>query len=305
MQTTVSTTSRQRELHDRMETYIETRRRAFLPRVREIAASAGIPEATLLFLAHLRQVTTDDSVPVERLRRRAVYATREGWRARFDELVSAGLAEPAAPDWRITPHGQRLIGRVWEATREQQRSLPLPAEPLRRVVAAMEGCVRDLQPRDTDRLASIRRMAPRGGEDVGDAARAEQAMFELAVTHDDGHIAAWENAGYRGPLLNVLTQVWYGKTTRAELLEALPQDPADVDRHIDELIEHGDLERDGDDVRLMPQGKATRDRIEADTDRLGFAAWPQAEALERLLTDLDKLIAALPPEDQLPAGATH
>ena len=112
-------------------------------------------------------------------------------------------------------------------------------------------------------------------------------------------------AGYRGPVLNVLTHVWYGKTKHADLVKALPQDPADVDRHIDELVERGDLDRAGDEIRLTPQGKATRDRIEEETDRLGFAVWPAGEALERLFGDLDALIAALPSEDQLPVGPTH
>lgn len=304
--TAQSTIERQLALHDVMEAYIERRRRAFLPKAREIAAEAGISDAELLFLMHLRQVADGDTLRVARLRRRAVYSTKEGWRTRLEALERVGLVERSGEDWRLTQSGSGLVARAWSATREQQRALPLPQEPLHRVVAALEEAVRDAPARDTDRLSSVRRMAP-PDERTHDAVRAEQAMFELAVTHDDGHIAAWESAGYSGTALDVLTQVWYGHDTVAKLRAALAtkQEEADTDRHIAELVHRGDLERDGDAVRLTAQGRAMRERIEAETHRLGFARWPRGEALERLFADIEALVATLPAEEELPKGPTH
>lgn len=290
-----------------MERYIERRRRAFLPEVQRLAAEADITESALLFLMYTRQLDTDGRVPLARLRRRAVYATKEGWRARLEPALAAGMLESDEAGWHLTSRGRAQVEQAWLASRAHQRSLPLPAAPLRRAVAALEAIVRDAPARDDERLASVRRTAPPDRDSEHLAVRVEQAMFETAVLHDDGHIGAWERAGYAGPVLDVLTRVWQGRDTHAALVEALAstQERADVDRGIAELVRRGDLVREGDAVRLTEQGRARRDAIEAETDRVGFARWPRGEALEGLIADVDALAAALPPEDALPVGPTH
>lgn len=298
---------RAREFHDLMERYIETRRRAFLPRVRAMAADAGLAERDLLFIGYTRQVSDGDRIPVALLRRRACYSTAEPWRTRLGTLEAAGLVRPEGDDWVLTSSGREVVSRFWREDAEHRTSLGLPAEPLHRVVGALEAAVRDRTAGPGDRLTSIRRTAPADRDRQHDAVRAEQAMFELAVTLDDGHIRAWQAAGYPGPVLDVLTQVWYGKTDRAGLHEALStkQPPQDVDRHVTELERRGDLRVDGDGISLTDQGRAAREAIEAETDRIGLGHWPQGEDLERLIGDLAALVDALPPEDQLPAGPTH
>jgi hypothetical protein len=160
-------------------------------------------------------------------------------------FVGAGLAEATSDGWRLTPQGRAIVDRFWQADHAHRASLPFPAGPLRRVVATLERIVRGIEGGPHDRLTSIRRTAPPERERAPDAVRAEQAMFELAVTLDDGHIRAWEHAGCSGPMLDVLTQVWYGKTTDADLREALAtkQDPRDIEAHMDALIRAGDLRR--------------------------------------------------------------
>ena len=304
---TASTAERQRELHDVMERYIERRRRAFLPEIRRMAAEVGVSDSVLLFLTFTRQLDTDGGIPLAGLRRRAVYATKEPWRARLDPAIAAGLAEPTDRGWRLTPRGRELVERVWEATRAQQQALPLPEEPLRRVVQALEAIVRDVPATDDQRLAFIRRTAPRDGERAPLATRAEQAMFEVAVLHDDGHIGAWERAGYDGPTLDVLTHVWRGCATRTALVEKLGrgQDIANIDRAIAELERRGELTRDGEHVALTDRGRRLRESIEEETDRVGFARWPRGDALESLIADVEALVAALPSEDELLVGPTH
>lgn len=297
--------ARQRELHDLMEKFIGTRRRAFIPRSRELATQFGLSEATLPFLAHLRQIAEGDFIPLERLRRRLCYASREGWRAKLAELVAAGLAKQESDGWRLTSKGMAAIETAWTNIYDQLRALPLPKDPLRRTVAALDAIVGPAKGSEYDRLTMIRRCAPpRSSED---AVRVEQLMFETCVLLDDGHIHAWGDAGYAGPVLDVLTKVWYGATTREELHKALSysQEPTHVDRHIDELMARGDLTRSGDTVAMSEQGHAARDRIEERTNEVGLARWPRGEELERLIGDVSALVAALPPEDQLPNGPTH
>lgn len=302
-----SIATRQRELHDVMERFIEHRRRAFLPEVRRIAAEAGVSETGLLFLAYTRQLDASGGIPLAGLRRRAVYATKEPWRARLDEVVAAGLAEPAQGGWRLTARGREVVERTWEATYAQQRALPLPAEPLRRVVETLEGIVRDVPAMADQRLAFIRRTAAAERDRAQLATRVEQAMFETAVLHDDGHIGAWERAGYDGPTLDVLTQVWRGCATRSDLGTKLGrgQDPADLDRAIAKLERRGELRRDGDRLALTAKGRGAREAIEEQTDRDGFARWPEGVELEALIADVEALVAALPSEAELPVGPTH
>lgn len=305
--TRAATITRQRELHDLMEKFIGNRRRAFIPRSRQIATEAGLEEATLPFLAHLRQIAEGDFVPLERIRRRLSYASRERWRARFEDLGVKGLVAEAEGGWRLTAQGLQLIDRVWTAVYAQLRALPLPAAELRRTVDALDGIVRDAQADEYARLTMIRRCAPADRRSTPDAERVEQLMFETCVLLDDGHIGAWRAAGYRGPVLDVLTKAWYGASTREALRKALDysQEAADVDRHTTELVERGDLALSGDEVALTDQGRATRERIEEETNRVGLSRWPTGDELERLIADVGALVAALPPEDDLPKGPTH
>lgn len=290
-----------------MERYIERRRRAFLPEVRRIAAETGVSDTALLFLAFTRQLDTAGGIPLARLRRRAVYATKEPWRGRIDEAVAAGLAEPAPDDWRLTEGGSDVVERTSQAIYAQQRALPLPEGSLRRVVETLEGIVRDVPATDDQRLAFIRRTAPVDRDRSHLASRVEQAMFETAVLHDDGHIGAWERAGYDGPTLDVLTHVWRGCATRTALAEKLGrgQTTADLDRAIAELERRGELGRDGDTLALTAKGRGVREAIEGETDRDGFARWPQGAELEALVAAVEALVAALPSEAELPVGPTH
>jgi len=299
--------TRARELHDVMEKYIETRRRAFSPYVQRIAADTGLSERAVLFFGYVRPLVNADLVTEADLKRRVCYQAKRPWVQRWQELVGTGHAEPATDGWRITPKGHALIDRFWAANREHQCSLPLPAEPLRRVVSVIEAILKDVPSQPGERVHMIRRTAPDDRPKQPDAVRVEFAMFELAVTLDDGHISAWRTAGYDGPSVDVLTRVWYGKERWDDLVQALSftQEPADVERNVRELIERGDLAREGDRVTLTAQGRGTRERIEQETDRLGLARWPSGAALESLIADVSALVAGLPPEDQLPSGPTH
>ena len=287
-----------------MEKFIGNRRRAFIPRSRKLAAELGIAEATLPFLQHLRQLAEGDFVSTERLRRRLCYASRETWRAKLAELAGRGLVREEPTGWRLTPAGVSAVETVWANVYDQLRALPMPKDALRRTVEALDSITRTASGDEYDRFTMIRRCAPRSNED---AVRVEQLMFETCVLLDDGHIHAWRAEGYRGPVLDVLTKVWYGAKTRQEVEKVLAfsQDAEHADAHIKELVARGDLTVDGDTVALTPQGRATRDRIEEATDRDGLARWPTGDALEALMRDVATLVAALPPEDELPNGPTH
>lgn len=300
--------TRTREFHDLIERFIETRRRSFYPRAQRLAAEAGISDRALLFLGYVRQVLNADGIATKAaLRRRVVYSAKEGWAQRFEELSGQGLAEPVADGWRLTTAGRGLMERFWAENRDHQASLPLPATAVRRVVEAVEAVVRRIETRPTDRVGMLRRLAPDDRMRQPDAVRLEFAIFELAVSLDDGHIAAWERAGYTGPVLDVLTRVWRGKDTHVELVKdlAFSQEPEQVDRHLEELVRRGDLRREGDRIVLTDQGRAAREGIERETDRLGLSHWPSGTQLESLTKDLTEIVEAIPLDEALAKAPTH
>lgn len=302
-----TTQARQRELWELMERFIGFRRRAFIPRNGQIAAELGISDGALAFLTHTRQISEGDYIALTRLHERLTYATKERWRPYIDEYLSAGLMVAANGGWRLTPRGLAAIDRTWNEIQAHLRSLPLPADAVRRVLGICERTAKDVTARGPERLAMIRRCAPPEREAAHEAVRAEQAIFETCILIDDAHIGAWQRAGYRGPTIDVLTRVWYGATTHDALVDALKttQEPVDVDRHIDELVTGGDLARNGGEVTLTSQGRESRERIEVETNDVAFARWPKGDELEQMFVDVKALLAALPPEEQLPRGKTH
>lgn len=113
---------------------------------------------------------------------------------------------------------------------------------------------------------------------------------------DDCHQAAWRASGIEGPRLEVLTRVWRSEAaTVADLAEKLPhQRPTDVAAAVGRLREEGRA-GPGEPLTLTGGGRAFREAIEAETDRLFFTPWPE-EVGERagwIEGRLRKVVAAL------------
>ena len=74
------------------------------------------------------------------------------------------------------------------------------------------------------------------------------------------------------------------------------QHPRDVEHGVTDLESHGYLQRDGDVLTLTAQGRKIRDQIEAETDRVYFAAWQPltTEELRWMDETLQAVIDRLP-----------
>ncbi len=125
------------------------------------------------------------------------------------------------------------------------------------------------------------------------------AVYALWMARDDAHNATWRAAGFDGPAFDLLSRVWSGDARSVtELTTALQQfqRPEDVTRGITSLTAAGYLARDGDELQLTPHGQETRDAIEAETDRLYFAAWPPRSSgdIGWLRETLESVVAGLP-----------
>src|SRR6266508_1404440 len=96
------------------------------------------------------------------------------------------------------------------------------------------------------------------------------------MARDDAHNATWRAAAFDGPTFELLGRIWAGEAgTRAELIERVggSQRPEYVERGLASLIAQGYVDAEGDALRLTPAGRASRDAIEAETDRIYFAPW--------------------------------
>ncbi len=241
------------------------------------------------------QVEEDGHVTPERVGFRFPYSLRarvpEAWRM----LVGAGLAEEVPGGWRITARGRSVVERLNGEARAAAVAVAVPAEPARRSVATLEALASRIPP-DSPRAGFVRRIRLLPGEKASDLVRIRRALAQLWARRDDCHIGAWEDAGYQGPALDVLSQVWEGRTTVDEVAKALEakQERKDVERDLEALVRRGDVARDGATLRLTPGGKAARDAIEAETDRRYFVGWPEGAELARLGDDLTALLNALP-----------
>lgn len=233
-------------------------------------------------------------VSVARHRWRSPYATKDLWSENWERAVESGLAERANGGWRMTEKGRQAALRLRRAFSSYLAGLDLPKEPLRRAATTLEELASKLPP-DAERGRLPRGMPLSPEEARSDFVRLRYAIQQLWGFRDDCHIAAWDAAGYEGPALDVLSQVWEGIETIDEIAKALEtkQERTDVERNVDELVRRGDITRDGEALRLTPHGKAARDAIERETDRRYFAGWPN-DALPRLGDDLRAIVDALP-----------
>ena len=227
---------------------------------------------------------------------RSPYLVKQTYAQYWDEVVQAGFAEPADGGWRITSRGMDVGADHQRRFRAVLRTLPLPAEPTRRAAAALVPLAARIPPA-ARRAAIARRVPVPADEPRSPAVDLDRTVNELWSWRDDCHIGAWEDAGYDGPTLDVLTQVWSGKTTGEDVVKALEvkQERAGVERNLEVLVAKGEVSRDGDVLGLTPRGKERRDAIEAETDRRHLAIWDLDDAATaRLGDDLRAVIDAIP-----------
>ncbi len=194
-------------------------------------------------------------------------------------LVEQGALLKQADHYSVAPDARDLVERAEVAGNAYLATLDLlPAADLARLAGTLAEIAELMwaapEPTIKAHQTRVRRLAPpEAGQTTG---RLDYAIYALWLARDDAHMAAWRAAGFDGPTFDILSRLWSGEAgTPAALNEVLQhsQRPADIARGIDELARRGFLARDGDTL-LTPQGRAARDAIEAETDRVYFAPWP-------------------------------
>lgn len=292
----IATSTSRAIVADLFPEFLTKRAQPFTPVAEERAKELGISRLALIHLGS-GWISNEGGVVTRAFYHwRSPYLVRQTYAQYWDEVVQAGFAEPADGGWRITSRGMDVGADHQRRFRAFLRTLPLPAEPTRRAAAALVPLAARIPPA-ARRAAIVRRVPVPADEPRSPAVDLNRTVNELWSWRDDCHIGAWEDAGYDGPTLDVLTQVWSGKTTVEDVVKALEvkQERAGVERNLEVLVAKGEVSRDGDALGLTPRGKERRDAIEAETDRRHLAIWDLDEAATaRLGDDLRAVIDAIP-----------
>jgi hypothetical protein len=193
---------------------------------------------------------------------------------------SAGLISWADGRWSLTAKGTSAVGELRRAIDAHYASqAPIAKDELDRLAALLDAAY---QAAATSKEPATREHTPRAAryrwqEPSSAMARLDAAIYGLWQIRDDCHVQAWRDAGLTGPALDVLTRVWKGEAaTEDELIaKVTTQRPEDLRAALQQLRAAGHLTA-GPALELTPTGTATRERIEAETDRYFFAPWPDA-----------------------------
>ena len=211
----------------------------------------------------------------------------------------AGLIAKRGDRWEATVAGRDLAARLRRASdehlggiaRERASDLGRLADLLER---AFQASVQAPEPAVKGRLP-LGLGFRRAHRPSNPLAAVDQAVYGLWMFRDDCHIAAWRGRDFDGPTLDVLTRLWKERpATRDELVPMLVQQrPEDVDAALERLRRDGRVEPGS--LRLTERGRADRDAVEAETDRLFFAPWPDEVGSEGawIRDRLEEAVAAI------------
>lgn len=256
-----------------------TRRRVGFDWVLRTMERHGLDRPAIILLLNLEwRGAADAGMPATALR--SPYATiHDQWMPALAALEGAGLALLDRERWHLTEAGRRIAAEGRAAAAAYLATLrPIPDEDIAELATALErgyaAAAAAPEPREREHTAWARgfRTEPASSP----MAALENAVYGLWMVRDDCHMAAWRAAGMEGPSVDVLTRIWRAEAaTLADLSGKLPHQRAeDVARAVSAMRQAGLIAPD-DPLALSGRGRALREGIEAETDRLFFAPWPE------------------------------
>ncbi len=251
-----------------------------------------LPAHTLGLLHSAYLARGGSPVTEEILRASLPYATRsrlggEHWAP----LISAGLANANVAGWTITDRGMAILTELYGEMRSEIAHHAASSALAARATEVF-GTIAQRVP-STPRALAIRRL---WGRTPGTTLeQLYRAVWELWIYRDACFRTEWERAGYSGPQIDPLTQVWEGAGTIEDLVSRLGTKQAreTVLENVRSLSDRGDLAQDLDHVQLGEAARTMRYEIEQRTDTAYFELWPGGAQLERLRTDFTTLTREL------------
>lgn len=277
-----------------------TRRRVGFDWVLRAMERHGVDRPAIILLLNLEyRGAAHGGMPATALR--SPYATiHDQWQAALAALEGAGLAILERERWHLTDAGRAVASEGRDAAAAylaRRRTIPdaevsAIAADLDRAYAAFLAAREPEAREHTDWGRRFRTEPPASA-----LAALENAVYGLWMARDDCHMAAWRAAGMEGPAVDVLTRIWRSEAaTLADLAGKLThQRPEDVTRAVAAMRQAGLVAAD-DPLALSGRGRALREGIEAETDRLFFSPWPddiaaRAPTLEEGLRSINASLA--------------
>lgn len=264
--------------------YAHSRRAGWTP---ELATGSRLtlPEYLLLRRVAIEQV--DQPVLFADLRSNALnpYWTVDPLLDRMPRLVELNLLSQANDAYSVTPAGVDVLMRGEPSANDYAaRRLRLPANDVATLADILHAITERQrlapEPADKahqDRVPRLQRFDSRQTPPV----QLEYALYALQRARDDAHIAAWRAAGFQGPSFDLLSRVWTGEATTHDDLVGLTRGRIrrdDVERMVEHLARAGYLELRYPELVITDFGRAVRDEVERETDRVFFTPWPEIDA---------------------------
>lgn len=273
-----------RPIVDLLPCYAHQRRAGWTPE-RVVGLHITLPE--YLLLRRVAIEGRDDVLTLGDLQANALnpYSTVDPFLDDLPHLVDLNVMSWSGDVYTLTTTGIEVLKRGESSANDHAASrLGLPAVELDRLAEVLQGiCERQrLAPEPEvkshqDRVPILRRFDPRQSP----AVVLEYALYALQRARDDAHMAAWRRAGFLGPPIELLSRVWAGEESTVGELSQLTRGrirPDEVEQFVHDLARGGYLELNDASVTITPIGRAVRDDIERETDRVYFAPWPQFDA---------------------------
>jgi len=210
----------------------------------------------------------------------AYRTTDEPLRAPFAAAESAGLVMWRDGRWSLTDKGTHEVVELRRAMDAYFASLaPIDPTELARLAGLFDSALAaaSSSPAPKTREHTPRAARYRYKEPSSAMALLDAAIYGLWQVRDDCHMQAWRDAGLTGPATHLLTAIWHKEAATEEELvsKVTTQRPEDVRAGVQQLRVDG-LLTPGPELALTEKGRSIRERIEADTDRYFFGAWPDA-----------------------------
>lgn len=227
-------------------------------------------------------------------------------------LVERGYLAQDGARYSVTPAGRALIVVAEQDVRGYVATLrPAPETEIAQLAHRFEQIAARLwaapEPDAKPHQQRLRRL-PAPSTRSAPLVRLDEATYQLWTARDDAHNAAWRSAGFAGPSFDLLSRLWAGDATTLDQLAELvrhDQRREDVEQGVAELIEAGYVVRTENQepgiavgsatLALTERGRATREAIEAETDRIYFTPWPPLsdEEVATMTATLRRVIAGL------------
>jgi hypothetical protein len=262
------------------------RRRVGTPAIAPVLERLGIERPLLLALMTLEIIGGSyggEPVTPSQVRAYNPYTVIDEYAKTIPELIRLGLLrEDAEGILSLSPEARAAVEAVQSGSSAYVAGREvLPPDTL--------AALADQLCRAVDALVAHPTTAPRPGSHLAghlwvqryaDLSRPmgaiEAYVYALWGARDDAHMAAWREADMEGPALDVLTQVWQGASTAAEVANNLQgkQTRDDVESTLPWLVAEEYVALEGDTLAITPTGVMKRDDIERETDRIYFTPWP-------------------------------